>query len=271
MANFDNILGRINQGVPELDNTSVSSIWRRMAAVFSSVIDIVNLEMRRSQDIVEYAARNLRVMGKKFYIDTALAYQDGDPVVVVDPDTLREGYSTIDPSKQIIKQVAVVTPETGQIVMKVATTDSDGKLIPLNTTQLQSFQSYIRHFTPLGIEITVVSSEADTIDAARLYIRYNAEYSLTAIQTSLHDMLISFQTSFNPDVPLFVNDIEAAIRQIPGIRDAWFEGIQAIYNSAGSVIRVDPENGVLTLNAGYFNFDEDIYDWTSGITIFEQV
>lgn len=269
MANFNGIVARITTAIPELTNTSAASIWRRMVAVFSSVIDIVQREMARSQERTEYAARNLRTMGKQYYVDIAFAYQDGDPIVVVDPETMREGYAVIDAAKQIIKQVAISTPQSGQIYVKVATIGADGNLTALNDTQLTAFQAYMAHFTPIGMELTVFSALPDVFNAGHLYIRYNAEYSLTAIQTALRRVLMQFQTTFNADVPLYINDIEAAIKTIPGIRDVWFVGATATYTDAEGEHIIEPINGVLELSAGYFNFNPDIYNFDSGVTVFE--
>lgn len=269
MASFNGIIERINNAVPELSNNSVTSIWRRIAAVFASIIDIVQLEMSRSEERIEYAARNLRVMGKQYYIDTAFAYQEGDPLVIVDEETKREGYAVIDTYKQIIKQVAVSTPIGGQIYIKVATADSSGQLIPLTDEQLEAFKGYMNHFAPIGIEVNIFSVTADIFNTNKLYIRYNPEYSLTAIQAALQSMLIAFQSAFNPDVPLYINDVENAIRGVTGIRDAWFDGPTATYTNSSGSVSTTPKDGILVLNAGYFNFNPDFYDWSSGITVFQ--
>jgi hypothetical protein len=271
MANYDNIIARTSAAVPDATNNSAASIWRRIVAVFASVIDILQLEMTRSQTRIEQAARNLRVMGKQYCTDTAFAYQDGDALTVVDEETLREGYAIVDTAKQIIKQAAVSTPDTGQIYIKVATTDSDGNLTALTAGQLSAFQSYMSRFTPIGMELTVFSADPDVLGTTNLYIYYSSDYSLTTIQGAMVQTLQQFQTAFNPDVPVYINDIENAIKSIAGIRDAYFDGIKATYTDAGGSHTELPVNGTLELHAGYFNFDPAIYDWTDNITVFTAV
>lgn len=268
MANYNNIANRVQRAIPEASNTSGASIWRRMAAVFASVIDIVQLEMSRSEQRISDAARNLRVMGKQYYIDTARAYQDGSSLTIVDAETLREGYAVADPSKQIIKQVAVAVTAPGDIQVSVATTDADGNLVALSLAQLDDFQSYMTHFTPIGMSVTAKSAAPDVVGATNLFVRYSSEYGLAVIQQELEQVLRKFQTTFNADVPLYVNDVVAAIKTVAGVRDAWFEGLNATYIDQSGFHTVTPEGGRLTLNAGYFNFNPAIYDWTSSVTVF---
>ena len=94
-------------------NSSASAIWTRFVDVFSTIIDILTGEIGRSNTIIETAARSLRVMGQQYYIDKALAYQEGDDLVVVNDETLAMGYAEIDTSKQIIKQVYTSVPDNG--------------------------------------------------------------------------------------------------------------------------------------------------------------
>lgn len=125
-------------------NSSASAIWTRFVDVFSTIIDILTGEIGRSNTIIETAARSLRVMGQQYYIDKALAYQEGDDLVVVNDETLAMGYAETDTSKQIIKQVYTSVPDNGEIYLKVATTDSDNNLIPLTTQQLDAFKGYMK-------------------------------------------------------------------------------------------------------------------------------
>ena len=174
-------------------NSSASAIWTRFVDVFSTIIDILTGEIGRSNTIIETAARSLRVMGQQYYIDKALAYQEGDDLVVVNDETLAMGYAETDTSKQIIKQVYTSVPDNGEIYLKVATTDSDNNLIPLTAQQLDAFKGYMKNWEPVGIAVTVFSQVPDRFDCAHLYVRYSRDYNLIAIQDNIKALLDQFQ------------------------------------------------------------------------------
>lgn len=268
----DEIKARVQRVIPELNNTSNTAIWSRMADVVGHVNDVTLLEGNRTQIRVENAARNLRTTNKQYYIEIALAFQFGDDLVIIDEETQREGYAVVDPTKQIIKQVSVSTPSPAYIKMTVATTDANGNLIPLTAEQLTDFRGYLARMTTAGIIVTTTSSPADVFMTDKLYVTYRSDYSLTNIQTALRTTLQNFQLILNTDSPLYVNDIENALREIPGIRDAYFDNPRVTYTDIMGVLQTEyAVDGVIPLNAGYFNFDANIYDFTKNITQFEPV
>lgn len=265
-------------------NSSASAIWTRFVDVFSTIIDILTGEIGRSNTIIETAARSLRVMGQQYYIDKALAYQEGDDLVVVNDETLAMGYAEIDTSKQIIKQVYTSVPDNGEIYLKVATTDSDNNLIPLTTQQLDAFKGYMKNWEPVGIAVTVFSQVPDRFDCAHLYVRYSRDYNLIAIQDNIKALLDQFQMQRLNRSALYINDIESAIKDITGVRDAFFDGVTInrwdTSEGEGKYVPYVPDDvasnpyqGIIYLYAGYFNFNDNISDFTadSPITIFESV
>ena len=119
MSFYDDIRTNIKILVPILNNTSSSSIVNRIISTVASVLNIVKLEISNSEQTVESSARSLKVMGRQYYIDTALAFQYGASLTIVDSQTYRYGYATINPDQQIIKQLAISSTDNGLIVMKV--------------------------------------------------------------------------------------------------------------------------------------------------------
>jgi hypothetical protein len=200
-------------------------------------------------------------MGRQYYIDTALAFQYGAALTIVDPQTYRYGYATINPDQQIIKQLAISSTDNGLIVMKVAKIDNDGYITPLLVGELQSFSDYMNSFLPLGFQIQITSAEPAVLHCTSLYIRYSKEYSLSVITQQIKDVFLSFQADLRGDDPLYVNDIESAIKSAPGVRDAYFNNISVTDSSEEDPIT--PVNGQITIPAGYFNFARELVEMQS--------
>lgn len=266
MITFDQIVEKIKAACPELTNTSNASIWQRMAQAISSVFNVMELDMKNSEAVIEYSARNLRVAGKQYYIDMALAFQYGDSIIELDPLTCKYGYKDIDPSKQIIKQVAIrVDAQNGVINMAVCKQAGQGNTqnTPLSAEELEAFKSYVSALSPLGIAINVLSSVPSVVSATKLFIRYINSYSLTAIKSDVKQMLVSAQTSLVGDSPIYVNDIETSLGSIQGVRDAYFQNI--------TCDGIEPTNGYFIPASGYYNFDAVLYDLDASVVIFEPV
>lgn len=258
MSFFSDIQSTINKLIPELNNTSASSIINRIISTVASVLNIVKLEIDNSQQTVENAARSLKVMGRQYYIDTALAFQYGDALTLIDPQTYQYGYAVLDTTKQIIKQIAISQTDNGLIVLKVATINDEGYVTPLNESELISFSDYMGSFLPLGFQMQITSAAPAVLNCTALYIRYSKEYSYSVIVEQVKNVLLSFQSALRGDDPLYVNDIEAAIKGVSGIRDAYLNNPTITDDSSEDPIT--PQNGVINIPAGYFNFAQALID-----------
>lgn len=261
MSFFEDIRINLQKIAPVLNNTSASSIVNRIISTVASVLNIVKLEISNSEQTVESSARSLKVMGRQYYIDTALAFQYGASLTIVDSRTYRYGYATINPDQQIIKQLAISSTDNGLIVLKVAKIDNDGYITPLLAGELQSFSDYMNNFLPLGFQMHITSTEPAVLNCTSLYIRYSKEYSLSVITQQIKDVFLSFQAYLRGDDPLYVNDIESAIKSAPGVRDAYFNNISVTDSSKEDPIT--PVNGQITIPAGYFNFARELVEMQS--------
>lgn len=261
MSFFEDIRINLQKIAPVLNNTSASSIVNRIISTVASVLNIIELEISNSEHTVEHSARTLKIMGRQYYIDTAVAFQYGSSLTIVDPQTYRYGYATIDPTQQIIKQLAISSTDNGLIVMKAAKIDNDGYITPLLAVELQSFSDYMNSFLPLGFQMQITSAEPAVLNCTSLYIRYSKEYSLSVITQQIKDVFLSFQADLRGDDPLYVNDIESAIKSAPGIRDAYFNNISVTDSSEEEPIT--PVNGQITIPAGYFNFARELVEMQS--------
>lgn len=261
MSFFEDIRINLQKIAPVLNNTSASSIVNRIISTVASVLNIIELEISNSEHTVEHSARTLKIMGRQYYIDTAVAFQYGSSLTIVDPQTYRYGYATIDPTQQIIKQLAISSTDNGLIVLKVAKVDDEGYIARLTSDELQSFSDYMNSFLPLGFQMQITSAEPAVLNCTSLYIRYSKEYSLSVITQQIKDVFLSFQADLRGDDPLYVNDIESAIKSAPGVRDAYFNNISVTDSSEEDPIT--PVNGQITIPAGYFNFARELVEMQS--------
>lgn len=250
MSYSSEIKEKIAQTVPELTNTSNSSIWSRIVEVFAQVLNTITLNISNSETVVTNAARSLRVAGAQYYIDKATAFQYGDSLTLIDPTTYSYGYSTVDATKQIIKQVSIyVTSENGIIKMTACTQDSVQN-ISLTSDQLSAFTAYMQAVSPIGIALFISSPTPSIVSCQQLIIRYYNTYSLPTIKTNVQSVLQTTQNAIKGNAPIYINDIETSLSSINGVRDAYFSGI--------TCDGVQPANGFFQPDAGYFNFDQSI-------------
>lgn len=257
MSTFTDIKQRVQTLIPSLTNDSNASIWVRLCQVFAGVIDTTNLNCSNSEKAIEHSARTLRVASRQYYIDMALAYQEGDDLVLLNPATYSYGYAEVDSSKQIIKQVAIGVNTPQSFTLSVAKVETD-TVTPLTKDELTAFISYMELLTPLGIAIEISSNDPTTVDADLLTIRYDPSFSLDTIKSQVGETLIGQQMIIRGSTPLYVNDIESNFRNINGVVDAFFTNPYS-YNG-DSAAAVPASKGILQTQTGYFNFSTDLRD-----------
>lgn len=236
----------------DLNNPSDAAIENKIADAIGIPVDNTITEMTNSENriLAIITAKNYGKSG--YYTDAALAFQEGDNLVV-DPDTLELVYATIDPEARIINQAAfeeIVSGNSAQLFLKVATVDPiTGFLKQLDTVQLPAFINYFVNFELPGLPITIISNPPNIINF-QANITYFATYDLTALKAAIATAMTIFVQSFKFNGEFFNGDLSDFLKaQVPGIRDAYF------FNTT---IDGTPFSGSQTLPAGYFNYDPNI-------------
>lgn len=266
MSLIDTIWENVQRLIPSI-NTSNAGILRKIAEVVGTVLDIVRLEILRSEETISAAAKIARVTSEAWYVEKAYAYQQGDQVVVVNEATQELGYATIDATKQIIKQASIGATEEGLYYINVATSDANNNVVSLTQDQLNAFGAYYRNFWGVGAQIQAVSNPPAVLSASKLYIRFDKAYNLDTIKSSVNTGLHDLQMQRRTTNVLYINDIESYISGLNGIKDAYFSEIKVSQDSGITT----PQDGKIVLNPGYFNFNPNLYDFTKNITIFEAI
>jgi hypothetical protein len=249
MGSLTSILTNITNAIPELSNSSVTSIFRRIAEALSINIDDTIAEIANSEAVINanIAANNYGKAG--YYTAAALQYEDGVNMVI-DPDTQNWVYSPVDTSKQTITQAAF---DEESLTLKVAYTDpGTGLLAKLPSAVLTRFKDYFNTsgqggFAIPGIPINIISLDPNIFNASTFTVTYYGSYSLVNIQSAVTDALSAFRDSFEYNGILYVNDlIDYLKNNVAGIRDVAI--ISPTIDSVGFT-------GHTKLQAGYFNYD----------------
>lgn len=252
--------------IPDL-NTSNAGIIRKIVETVGAVMDIIRLEMLRSQQVIEEGTRAARITTEAFYIEKAYYYQEGHDLVVINEATQEIGYVQDDPNAQIIKQAVIGETSVGVFYLNVATTDANNNIIPLTQTQLDAFRAYYPNFVAFGAQCPIASPVAAIFSADNLYVRYLRTYNLDNVKASINTALHNIQIQKRTTKRLYVNEIETVLNNLPGVHDAYFNDPFTTFNGE----REEPVDGAFSLNPGYFNFDPALYDFTKNKTIFEAV
>lgn len=266
MSLINTIWDNIQRTIPAM-NTSNAGILRKIAEVVGTVLDIVRLEILRSEQTIAAAAKIARVTSEAWYVERAYAYQQGDQVVVVNEATQELGYATIDATKQIIKQASMGSNQDGLYYINVATADANNNVVSLTQYQLDAFNAYYRNFWGVGAQIQAASNAPAVLSADKLYVRFDKSYNLDTIKNSINTGLHDLQMQRRTTNVLYINDIERYISGLDGIKDAYFSEVKVSQDSGITT----PQDGKIVLSPGYFNFNPNLYDFTNNITIFEAI
>lgn len=196
---------------------SKRSIWGALLFVFAtctflleSLIDVAKAEV---EDIANSAA-----WASPSYLQNKMLQFQYDPVTpqIVQLINYVPQYPVVDPTKQIISRVSVVTTVAGQTLVKLATGTPPGAL---NSDELSAAQDYL---DTIGATIKYIatSQAADHLDiGANIY--YAGQFS-AIIQESVIDAITNLLSTFSSadfDGTLKVSDIEQVILGVPGVND----------------------------------------------------
>lgn len=151
-------------------------------------------------------------------------YSADNPQVVALIDTVPT-YPVIDDTLKIITACSVTSDASNVVSIKVA---KGSPLTALDSAQLSSAQGYINLIGTIGIDYVAISLNPD-----RLYIEadifFAGQYA-AVIQQSVIDTLDSYMeklsiTNFNGN--LKITDLEAVIKNVPGINDVVLKNVRA--------------------------------------------
>lgn len=247
MTTYETIIANIQAGMPQLNSKSVAAMFGKFAEAVAQVVDTDLAEQANTKTIITDVVSQQSYGHSQYYIDAALAYQDGDDLSI---DAFGNFfYANIDVTKQIITQAAFVENVVGttvNLVLKVATTDSvTGLLTALSPTQLTAFTSYFSNFELPGLPVSIVSIAGNTL-AFNANIVYNKTFNLSTLQSNVATALLDFQSKFTFNGVFHNFDLESyLVTNVPGVTSVYL---------SSTTIDGTPFAGETALLAGYFNY-----------------
>ena len=96
MATQDTIISNINSVLPELNNNSQVSIWRKISQAIGYVIDLTIIEFQNTINIINTAIQNDKLGKPQYYIDNALAFSYAKIDKVGDLENFLSGANSVD-------------------------------------------------------------------------------------------------------------------------------------------------------------------------------
>jgi len=158
----------------DLTTTSKVAIWRLMFFVLAVAIFLHEKIFDLHEADVQAQAKVLIPGTTRHLRQLALDFQFGDVLQFIDEIFQ---YATIDEAKQIVKRAAVIEVG-GQVILKVAKLTA---LVPdkLDSGELTAFQSYIGQVKTAGIQIIIITADADL-----LKIAYDIHFNPQLIQNT---------------------------------------------------------------------------------------
>lgn len=207
------------------------SLWSQILFVFATGIYFIEQLMNIFQTEIE-ATVEKAVPGTASWIRSmVLKFQYGD-VAQINPD-FSIGYGTIDPTKKIISQCAVV-PLTGTGIVNIKAV-KENPPVPLSLLEVTALNSYLDTFLPAGMTYNLISVDSDLLNI-EAEIFFNGQYapdmvSGGTVETAITNYIVTLP--FNGI--LRTSDLERVIMAVPGVIDVTFNNLRA-KASAGSYI-----------------------------------
>jgi hypothetical protein len=256
---FNTVLQNI-QNATLFTSTSLVALYRQIAQGVTITCDAIIAEIQSSIAIITNILGTQRYGTTFYYINIALAYQDGVPISINEMGQYY--YTSINQNALIITKAAFQILSSGSyevLILKVATTDTQtNSLIALTPDQLNAFVSYFNLYKIPGIVVNIISLNANILNFnAQIY--YNASSDLTTIKSNIAASLTTFKNNFAFNGTFYETDISSYIIQnVQGVRSFYLTGTSIDGNSfTGSTI----------LSSGYFEYATNITNTFTYISI----
>lgn len=154
---------------PKLSTSKVAE-WRLWTYVVAAAIHAFEIILDLFRQEVDELTTKITPGTKLWYAEMCYRFQNGH-TLVFDKNTAQFYYEQDDPDSRIVKVVAV-NEAYKMISIRVAKTDGEGRIIPLDDSERRNLTDYIDTIHTTGIPTTIVSTTADTI-------RYNLVVYMT--------------------------------------------------------------------------------------------
>jgi hypothetical protein len=169
MRTFEQIYGEINEAqraeqvLTNLNSTSQTSIWGLIKKMFALLIRLFEVRVETFKTDILKRIDEQEKGDLYYYVSKAKCYQHGDNFNI---ERFGITYPVIDLDKRLIAQASAneVTDGFGtKILLKIAKTDSSGKLQKLLAAEILSFQNYLNYIRFAGVRVEIRSIDAEIL------------------------------------------------------------------------------------------------------------
>lgn len=258
-----------------LTSQSKASFWQSLFRLYAFVAAIFEQTFDAFLSSTDALLESKQVQTSAWWRRVSLAFQLGDPIVILDNGNL--GYSIIDTDKQIVQRAAVITPDTGAITLKVAKIGVDGITPePLGSSELAAFNAYTLDIVPAGLVVTVVSINGDEIKIV-LEVEIDAQVinvddgtlltdgATKPVENAIYDYFSVFQNAQFGGV-FFANKLLSAILSANGVVNATFTSLEKKAETEGSFVDVLALSGKSFVTLSGYVKNAVGYDLSANIT-----
>jgi len=250
-----------------LNSDSNTAVWRLWIFIFATISVYFQELWDKFQALIQNINDNKQYGTDPWWYNKILAFQLGDTLQFID-NVYK--YAVIDPSKQVIKYVAI-NSLNGIVQIKIAINVDDAPAQASND-QINAVAAYVSQIKPSGVRWSVLSLPADLL---KIYgtVYYDASADITVIKPAVEAAIQGFLNGLNTiqttdgtpvtqnfNGALYVNKLIDAIQAVHGLIGNQFDLTSiAAKNSGGAYAAFAssdvPESGYYLIDPAFLLAD----------------
>lgn len=232
---------------PKLSTSKVAE-WRLWTYVVAAAIHAFETLLDLFRREVDELTTRITPGTRRWYAEMCYRFQNGH-TLLFDKETARFYYEEDDPDSRIVKVVAV-NEAYKMISIRVAKTDAEGRIVPLDDSERRNLGDYMDTIHTAGIPTTIVSTTADLI-RYDLEVYYDPATPSSVVRGQVEEALERFKTSLSFDAVFYAQRLVDAVMHAEGVVTVRIGGIEHKTSAGADFAPVDVQ---VELAAGYFEY-----------------
>lgn len=233
-------------------STSAAAEWRLWVHCVAYCIHLFELTLDAFKSAMDTDAEKEVAGTLTWYNDKCYEFQMGHELVF-DTTTGLLGYAQYDEAARVIKIASVNVAEDNTIFFRVATTDEEGKVVPLTSNQFLNFKNYIDAIKFAGTKSQIISTDADEV-RYDLVVYYNPANPVGTVRDSVLASLEEFKVSQKFGGVIYRHKMLEAVTSVGGVITAKLVSLSRKGTEDDGFMDIDT---LSYLHAGYYNYSED--------------
>lgn len=241
------IITDLQASFPRLSTSKVAEwrLWTHVVAAAIHAVEVI-LDLFRGE-VDDYTAR-ITAGTRQWYAEMCYRFQNGH-TLLFDNATMQFGYEQDDPDSRIVK-VAAVREGAKMVSIRVAKTDEQGRIVPLDDSERRNLTDYMDTIHTAGIPTTIVSTTADTI-RYNLNVYYDPSVPSSAVRSNVERAIEAFKTSLSFDAMFYAQRLVDTVMHAEGVVTV---DVVALEHKTSVETDFSPIPVRVELAAGYFEY-----------------